>query len=58
MTVGGQSLVFRADTHLAAIGLEHVMAVLDGLWDERREERYRPAPLLVRRCATSGIVRS
>ena len=41
-----------------AIGLEHVMAVLDGLWDERREERYRPAPLLVRRCATSGIVRS
>ena len=40
-----------------AIGLEHVMAVLDGLWDERREERYRPAPLLVGRCATSGIVR-
>jgi len=40
-----------------AIGLEHVMAVLDGLWAERREERYRPAPLLVRRCATSGIAR-
>ena len=31
-----------------AIGLEHVMAVLDGLWSERREERYRPAPLLTR----------
>jgi 3-hydroxybutyryl-CoA dehydrogenase len=40
-----------------AIGLEHVMAVLDGLWTERREERYRPAPLLVRRAATSGIGR-
>jgi 3-hydroxybutyryl-CoA dehydrogenase len=32
-----------------SIGLEHVMAVLDGLWSERREERYRPAPLLRRR---------
>jgi 3-hydroxybutyryl-CoA dehydrogenase len=31
-----------------AIGVEHVMAVLDGLWAERREERYRPAPLLKR----------
>ena len=40
-----------------AIGLEHVMAVLDGLWTERREERYRPAPLLVRRSATSEIAR-
>jgi 3-hydroxybutyryl-CoA dehydrogenase len=36
-----------------AIGLDHVMAVLDGLWSERREERYRAAPLLVRRSATS-----
>jgi 3-hydroxybutyryl-CoA dehydrogenase len=35
-----------------AIGLDHVMAVLDGLWSERREERYRPAPLLRR--ATFG----
>jgi 3-hydroxybutyryl-CoA dehydrogenase len=34
------------------IGLEHVMAVLDGLWAERREERYRAAPLLRRRNAT------
>ena len=33
------------------IGLDHVAAVLDGLWAERREERYRPAPLLVRRVA-------
>ena len=41
-----------------AIGLEHVMAVLDGLWAERREERYRPAPLLVRRSATSGIAQA
>jgi 3-hydroxybutyryl-CoA dehydrogenase len=29
-----------------AIGLEHVLSVLDGLFDERREERYRAAPLL------------
>jgi 3-hydroxybutyryl-CoA dehydrogenase len=29
-----------------AIGLEHVLAVLSGLSDERREERYRPAPAL------------
>jgi 3-hydroxybutyryl-CoA dehydrogenase len=31
-----------------AIGLDHVLAVLDGLWEERREERYRAAPLLRR----------
>jgi 3-hydroxybutyryl-CoA dehydrogenase len=36
-----------------AIGLDHVLAVLDGLWSERREERYRAAPLL-RRAATLG----
>ena len=29
-----------------AIGLDHVLSVLDGLADERREERYRAAPLL------------
>ena len=29
-----------------AIGLDHVLAVLDGLWEEYREERYRPAPAL------------
>ena len=34
-----------------AIGLEHVLATLDGLWDERREERYRAAPLLRRAVA-------
>jgi 3-hydroxybutyryl-CoA dehydrogenase len=28
------------------IGLDHVLAVLDGLYEERREERYRAAPLL------------
>ena len=36
-----------------AIGLDHVAAVLDGLWAERREERYRPAPLLVRAAAAT-----
>jgi 3-hydroxybutyryl-CoA dehydrogenase len=36
-----------------AIGLDHVLAVLDALWDERREERYRAAPLL-RRAASLG----
>jgi 3-hydroxybutyryl-CoA dehydrogenase len=30
------------------IGLDHVLAVLDGLWSEYREERYRPAPVLRR----------
>ncbi len=29
-----------------AIGLDHVLAVLDGLYEEYREERYRPAPAL------------
>jgi 3-hydroxybutyryl-CoA dehydrogenase len=28
------------------IGLDHVLAVLDGLFEERHEERYRTAPLL------------
>ena len=35
-----------------AIGLDNVLAVLDGLWSERREERYRAAPLLRRAVAT------
>jgi 3-hydroxybutyryl-CoA dehydrogenase len=39
------------------IGLEHVIAVLDGLWLERREERYRPAPLLSRRASTATFAR-
>jgi 3-hydroxybutyryl-CoA dehydrogenase len=30
------------------IGIEHVLAVLDGLWAEYREERYRAAPTLRR----------
>jgi 3-hydroxybutyryl-CoA dehydrogenase len=29
-----------------AVGLDHALAVLDGLWEERHEERYRAAPLL------------
>jgi 3-hydroxybutyryl-CoA dehydrogenase len=28
------------------IGLDHVLAVVDGLFEERREERYRAAPVL------------
>jgi 3-hydroxybutyryl-CoA dehydrogenase len=36
-----------------AVGLQHVLAVLDGLSEERREERYRAAPLL-RRAAALG----
>jgi 3-hydroxybutyryl-CoA dehydrogenase len=35
------------------IGLDHVLAVLDGLADEHRAERYRAAPLL-RRLVLSG----
>jgi 3-hydroxybutyryl-CoA dehydrogenase len=31
-----------------AIGLDHVLAVLESLCDEYREERYRPAPVLRR----------
>jgi 3-hydroxybutyryl-CoA dehydrogenase len=34
-----------------SIGLEHVLAVLDGLWAERREDRYRAAPMLRRAVA-------
>ena len=38
------------------IGLDHVLATIDGLWEERREERYRAAPLLRRAVATgSGL---
>jgi 3-hydroxybutyryl-CoA dehydrogenase len=36
-----------------AIGLDHVLAVVDALWQERREERYRAAPAL-RRAAALG----
>jgi 3-hydroxybutyryl-CoA dehydrogenase len=36
-----------------AIGLERVLATIDGLYEERREERYRAAPLL-RRAAARG----
>jgi 3-hydroxybutyryl-CoA dehydrogenase len=35
------------------IGFDHVLATLDGLWEERREERYRAAPLL-RRIVRTG----
>jgi 3-hydroxybutyryl-CoA dehydrogenase len=36
-----------------AAGLDHITAILDALWNERREERYRTAPLL-HRAATLG----
>ena len=35
------------------IGLDQVLAVLDGLWEEYREERYRSAPEL-RRLVRAG----
>ena len=41
-------------TWLEAIGVEHVCSVLDGLWRERREERYRIAPFLWRRAMLAG----
>ena len=36
------------------IGTEQVCATLDGLWRERREERYRLAPLLRHRAILAG----
>ena len=39
---------------LEAIGPEHACAVLDALWRERREERYRIAPELWRRAILAG----
>ena len=30
------------------IGFDRVLAAIEGIWAERRDERYRPAPLLVR----------
>ena len=38
----------------ATIGLDHVLATIDGLYAERHEERYRAAPPL-RRAAALGI---
>jgi 3-hydroxybutyryl-CoA dehydrogenase len=40
-----------------AAGLEHVIGVLDGLWRERHEERYRAAPLLRRAVALGRSLR-
>ena len=37
----------------AEIGFDRALAAIDGLWEERREERYRAAPLL-RRAAREG----
>lgn len=37
-----------------AIGIEHVCSTIDALWRERREERYRLAPLLERRAMLAG----
>jgi len=40
-----------------AIGLDHVLSVLDALWEERHEERYRAAPLLRRAVALGRTLR-
>ena len=40
-----------------AIGLDHVLAVVDALWEERREERYRAAPGLRRAAALARSLR-
>ena len=40
-----------------AAGLPHVLAILDGLWEERHEERYRAAPLLRRQAALGRSLR-
>jgi 3-hydroxybutyryl-CoA dehydrogenase len=40
------------------IGLDHVAAVLSGLWEEYREERYRPAPALRRLIREGRLGRS
>ncbi|HEY1835176.1 MAG TPA: 3-hydroxyacyl-CoA dehydrogenase [Solirubrobacteraceae bacterium] len=39
------------------IGLDHVLAVLDALCEEYREDRYRPAPELVKRVRAGRIGR-
>jgi len=36
------------------IGVDHVCTVIDALWRERREERYRPAPELQARAMLAG----
>jgi 3-hydroxybutyryl-CoA dehydrogenase len=40
------------------IGLDHVLAVLDGLWEEYHEERYRSAPELKRLVRAGRLGRS
>jgi 3-hydroxybutyryl-CoA dehydrogenase len=40
------------------IGLDHVLRVLDALWEEYREERYRAAPTLRRLALAGGSFRS
>ncbi len=40
------------------IGIDHVLAVLGALWEEYREERYRPAPALLRLAAAGRLGRA
>jgi 3-hydroxybutyryl-CoA dehydrogenase len=40
------------------LGLDNVLAVLDSLWEEYREERYRPAPALRRLVRDGGAFTS
>lgn len=41
-----------------AIGIEHVLATLDGLYAEQRDDRYRAAPILRRMVAEGRLGRS
>jgi 3-hydroxybutyryl-CoA dehydrogenase len=40
------------------MGLDHILAVLDGLWEQYREERYRAAPELRRRVRDGRLGRA
>jgi 3-hydroxybutyryl-CoA dehydrogenase len=40
------------------IGIDHVLAVLEALSEQYREERYRPAPALLRLAAAGRLGRS
>ena len=41
-----------------AIGADAVLDTILALWEEYREERYRPAPALVRAARTERALRS
>jgi 3-hydroxybutyryl-CoA dehydrogenase len=39
----------------AEIGWESVLQTLNGIWEERRQERYRPAPALIKAAAGEAV---